>query len=136
MREIEFRGKTKDDRWVYGYLIADGITDKYYIFQKGNCCNENDVIGEEGYLHICTFEVILETIGQYTGLEDKNGTKIYEGDIVFVTEEADIATICWDEGTAMFIIVFDSWCTNFDHFNGEDLEVIGNIHDNKELLEE
>ena len=66
MRKIEFRGKRKDNgEWIYGYLVVDEIADKYYIFPRGNACYERDIIGEEGYLHIWSFEVDLETIGQY-----------------------------------------------------------------------
>ena len=47
---------------MYGYLIVDEIADKYYIFQNGNACNERDIIGEEGLLHIYSFEVSIETV--------------------------------------------------------------------------
>ena len=73
------------------------------------------------------------TAGQYTGLTDKNGKKIFEGDIVEYKEE--YGEIAYDDKQAMFIVQFDTWCTDFDHIYPYELEIIGNIHDNPELLE-
>ena len=70
---------------------------------------------------------------QYTGLKDRNGREIYEGDIVQHREEN--GTIEYHSETAMFVVEFDTWITDFDHINGCDLEVIGNVYANPELLE-
>lgn len=75
---------------------------------------------------------------QYTGLKDKNGKLIYEGDIVdLLTEIDETAVIEWDEVTACFCVVSKSggFTATFDNYRGDDLEIIGNIHETPELLE-
>ena len=124
MREILFRGKDVNNKWHFGNFIKD----KYY-FSEEICYSIYSVgCGEH--------QVIPETAGQYTGLTDKNGTKIFEGDIVKVsyTDGFEIGAICWSNLNFRF-------CFNtpegFSYgFNvSDELEVIGNIHDNPELLE-
>lgn len=102
--------------------------DKYYI-----ALSINDNIKRDDY-NVYMLEVIPETIGQYTGFNDRCGKKIYENDIVYVTGEDENATIEWDEETARFIIHFDGWITDFDNYHGKELEVMGNIYNNPELL--
>lgn len=72
---------------------------------------------------------------QYTGLHDENGKEIYEEDIVYVASEDENAFILWDKETARYIIQFKGWCADFDNYYGKELEAIGNIYDNKDLLE-
>ena len=61
-------------------------------------------------------------------------TEIYENDIVYVSGEDENAIIEWDEETARFIIHFDGWIADFDNYYGKELEVMGNIYNNLELL--
>ena len=135
MREIKFGGKQIDNgEWVYGdFVHHDGITDIH--FQTG-----------DGEAH--SISVDPETVGQYTGLSDKNGKEIYEGDIVkthyantnnlnmieevvfwngrFMAKSLGSRTNLWD---GIKRVSFDKTV----YMNS--IEVIGNIHDNPELME-
>ena len=77
------------------------------------------------------------TVGQYVGLTDKNGKKIFEGDIVegfdFCADDDGYGVVTWDDGG--FLVFNGSLCGSFvENYNGRDFEVIGNIHDNPELI--
>lgn len=128
MREILFRGKQiSDGEWVEGYL---GIE-----------VNNSPVIQwcefDENYGVDCVEEsaVIPETVGQYTGLTDKNGTRIFEGDIVAVYDaycnETVVGIVCFGDGS---FYIRDTDCSSYDRWMYYESEVIGNIHDNPELL--
>ena len=124
MREILFRGKRKDNgEWVYGnYAVTDNNEKQHFIFQN----------------KAFEFEVDPETVGQYTGLTDKNGKKIFEGDIVerLWLGEKHIYRIYYDNDIASFIgtDIYSERFTTFD-YDACEFEVIGNIYDNPELLE-
>lgn len=133
MREILFRGKRTDNgRWVEGYLIADTefAGKPYYHTYIVNYKSPSGCFGGDIFI-----EVIPETVGQYTGLTDKNGAKIFEGDIISF-ECSGCALITWDDDDARFVILYDeNDKTDFSAFWGKDVEIIGNIHDNPELLD-
>jgi hypothetical protein len=115
MREVLFRGQRTDNgQWVKGLLTDLGLAEK------------------EDFAWISGVKVYKNTVGQYTGLTDKNGKRIFEGDIVEYKEE--YGQIEYEDGEAMFVVSFDTWFTDFDHLYGTDVEIIGNIHDNPELL--
>lgn len=121
MREILFRGKWTDNyknsgKWAEGYLLR--FTEK-----RNPLIMLKDGGGE------CA-EVIPKSVGQYTGLTDKNGTKIFEGDVVnILTENNEIGIVKYDEGG--FEVEADGFVIDFkQNINGTDVAVIGNIYDN------
>lgn len=136
MREILFRGKCVDNgEWVYG---------SYY-----HCCGTAYgatfiVVNDFGFI-----EVIPHTVGQYTGLTDKNGKKIFEGDIIkkenqgksvleFGKADIDCCGCCYKYHT--IVGFYRKWVgtdyVSADEEDYDDVEVIGNIYDNKDLLKE
>lgn len=137
MREILFKGKTKQGEWKYGYL---------YITHNGEYEVEcyNETVNIERVTHI----VIPETVGQYTGLTDKNGNKIFEGDIVSTKYKLGrgcyyVFEVYWNENLCQFALTINrgSYTKNKQYdwlqltsLKANKVEVIGNIHDNPELL--
>jgi uncharacterized phage protein (TIGR01671 family) len=128
MREILFRGKDIKGNWHIGLLAHIG--NAWYISNKTGVAT--------------AFEVIPETVGQYTGLTDKNGKKIFEGDIVvcaqkingnFIDEHIEVGCVKMKHGAfglhrkQGYYRPFKDWLEDYEY------EVIGNIHDNKELLD-
>lgn len=145
MREIKFRGKS-NVQWVYGLLLKSDKDDKYkYLIQSDNekckCC------GKELVKYFITDK---ETIGQFTGLKDKNRKEIYTGDIVKITEKKNvskhkvipmkpvIAEIEWSEEYLTYILITlsikDAFENLADYLEEYDIEIIGNIYENKDLI--
>ena len=127
MREILFRGKRTDcEAWVEGDLIQ--------AF-RGRHLSSCSIMPNTPTAYC--WKVIPETVGQHTGLTDKKGKKIFEGDIVERVSDGERAVISWLKYFACFGLSFDGWCCGFDNYDynlPSDFEVIGNIHDNPELL--
>ena len=125
MREILFKGKHKDGEWSYGIPIQH-IDGDYQI-----------ISGKSGAM--CLTTVISNTIGQYTGLTDKNGTKIFEGDILQFTNNDNEQTnyeVLWFANKWVVLQCEMTVADDLDLFFVKHCVVIGNIYDNPELLEE
>lgn len=125
MREILFRGRDTHGVWQYGD----------YIRYDDEMCNITDTTIYR-HAHLCN----TETVGQYTGLTDKNGTKIFEGDIVRITDEHESIYDC-NCGVGDIQFKYGHWYvlgkpqnSLWDLCDCYYCEVIGNIHDNPELL--
>lgn len=131
MRPIRFRGKRLiDNKWVYGSLVQ--------------CLNGSVGIFNGGDFQYNTITAIKKsTVGQFTGLFDKNGKAIYEGDIIKIVEKFDDenvytsnGVVCFEEGIYELQngkhFAYLGWLMHNDDITK--LEVIGNIHDNPELL--
>ena len=135
MREILFRGKTPSDdeytdcgEWVEGfYTRFNGTEHRIYSGYAETDC---------GDYYPDWFNVIPGTVGQYTGLTDKNGKKIFEGDVVKYGETFHKVVFEQRNGTAYFGLVYSPLETlPFGHYQDlKQIEVIGNVHDNPELL--
>ena len=143
MREILFRGKTVSREWEYGVPVFSGLNNELAFMKQ---------------MHSYDHQVIPETIGQFTGLTDKNGKKIFEGDIVESDNGRQSAIFVIQFGEyypKMFYKMLDKFTPGKKHlpavgfygksidkgeevilFQSQCVTVIGNIHDNPELLEE
>ena len=142
MREILFRGKMDNGEWMYGSFCMDALE------------QFNGLCGIDGFIRLYdkakgkmqTYEVDRETVGQYTGLMDKNGKRIFEGDIVAQNwydydepRDDSFGKVVFCEYDCSFSVMD----VNKDGFMplgrcGSyhwEVEVIGNIHDNPDLLE-
>lgn len=131
MREILFRGKRKDNgKWVYGLITR--LYNKQFENLPAEMKNEDGIIG---------IEVDYNTVGQYTGLTDKSGTKIFEGDVLRLAyRPREDVIVEWDDGSFILRRVrpqeyYYNARTLCCGLNVKELKIIGNIYDNPEMLE-
>lgn len=125
MREIKFRGKRIDNgEWVYGSLLL--IENLAYVYNGDSCPSEVNFEYE-------FIAVDPATVGQYTGLKDKKGKEIFEGDILQEVATGQVVAIEYTDFQWGFIYTRNNvgyvWPNHPENF-----VVIGNIHDNPELL--
>ena len=124
MRTIKFRGiDAPNDEWIYGSLVI--VNDDFHILD-----------GEEDTAHDYN-RVDEDTVGQFTGLHDKLGNEVYEGDLLSRNTSLTYQ-VYWNNNESGFNMKDTSWADddcpmNFYNVEGR-FEVVGNIHDNPELV--
>ena len=125
IREVIFRGKRADNgEWIEGSLLGIDWCDKPSTYSIA----PNTPVS-------VFYSVIPETVGQYTGLTDKNGVRIFEGDIVsLVKHDSLIYKVVYVPCRYELVNSKGVNCFVLDIYKSENIEVIGNIHDNPELL--
>ena len=127
MREIKFRGKRIwTDEWIYGNLVIDKhgrnhIVPFAYFDEDGHHLSYDDDTDNPVF-------IMPESVGQFTGLHDKKGKEIYEGDKI-CDEAGNVAPVIWNEWDCSFIIDFEGGCEQLDSSIKDWGEVIGNIHE-------
>lgn len=124
--DISYRTNYKNGDWVYGLITQR--QDRY------TCAKMANTVG------VSNIEVDDKTIGQYIGIKDKNDKKIFKDDIVRIFaynyDEEEVFVVKYDNSLAQFVLESDSLCVTFDNVYNYEVEVVGNIYDNPELLEE
>ena len=142
MREIKFRGRNYDGIWMYGYLMPTPKP-QIHLGNKHCVCACPQKMSK---VDVVLYEVEESTIGQYTGLLDGNGQEIFEGDVVRIPETEFnieiIGVVEFDRGSYFIRSFFSgthsslAWAVRERQSGERRGVVIGNIHDNPELIKE
>jgi uncharacterized phage protein (TIGR01671 family) len=133
---ISFRGKRLDNgEWGYGDLVRSRLNgEHFYIKPTANCFEVNAA----GLTKLVVMrEIDADTIGQFTGMYDKNNNRIFEGDIVILFDEKCVVKTSEMRASFGLYKISNNMFYEMIHKNDQKwLEVIGNIYDNKDLLDE
>lgn len=146
MKDIKFRGLNKRGRWVYGEGVYTSKTGETYIIPLSEIFGEN-ITGSFETIRLNPlrrrYKVDPKSVGQYTGLKDVNNREIYEGDIVKLKDfyyEDVIGIVKFGDGEFYVDCIpqdnpYSSCIIGMASINEQEIEVIGNIYENPELLE-
>lgn len=124
MREILFRGKrTEGEEWVEGWFVGKSRKAPFELAKERTQIIDKDLF---------CYEVKPATVGQYTGINDSNGKRIFEGDIVTIEyEKTEVTGFVYYRGAAFYITTpHDLW--EIDNYCS--LRLLGNIYDNADIL--
>lgn len=134
MEEILFKGKRKDtDEWIEGYFLQLYRSERVFIIPKRFVQRGILRMSGETPPKIIPIEVIPETVSQFTGLTDKYKKKIFKGDLI--AKGFEIYEVRWNPERVRWGIYSNNFeVAGFTKFSESYFEVIGNIYDNKELL--
>lgn len=133
-RRYLFKAKRIDNgKWVEGFYFCmvhdDGRHVHHFIMPLGADLSLGTPIEK------IQVEIDIETICQFTGLTDNNGKKIWEHDVVEIPAEDGYFVLKWVDTEARFVMESESLVVDFDNYWSHEVEVVGNIFDNPELLE-
>ena len=130
MREIIFKAKRKDNgEWVEGYYL--NIAKINHFICTGKIKLDGAV---KGIIAPEMHAIDPDTLCQYTGLTDKNDKKIWENDIVEIVSEDGYFLCEWDDDTARYNLNGDGLTVDFDNYWSYEVEIVGNVFDNADLL--
>jgi len=135
MNQIKFR--------AWADIIEEMVEIKYLDMSKSRCEQTTKVVGYAGYAELEDDCLPYQDLMQYTGVKDRNKNEIYEGDILRLNnDDKAIGQVVYDRGCFCFVEKRDYTYFNhfkdytyFNHFKGKQFEIIGNIYENKDLLD-
>jgi len=137
MREIKFRGLDEEGIWRYGSVASTISTSGEYYGVEPFLFSLIIELEYQDKIELWRYPVKPETVGQYTGINDKNDNEIYEGDILeFSMHARERGSVIFRDGSFMVVRNCDGYCiADFEDENGYFFEILGNIYEKPDLLD-